>query len=72
MNEGTELDMDKFIANMRADAGLRLWYTWTHKKSDVEFYKWFDEENAPSLRKRVGTVVHGVCTSAPSSSSCND
>jgi len=53
--------MDKFISNMRADAGLRLWYTRTHKKSEDEFYKWFDEENAPSLRKRVGTVVHGVC-----------
>ncbi|KAF8964876.1 hypothetical protein BDZ97DRAFT_1918581 [Flammula alnicola] len=42
---------------MRADSGLRIWYTRTQKKSD-EFYKWFDDENAPSLRKRVGTVVH--------------
>jgi hypothetical protein len=29
-------------------------------KSDDEIYKWFDEEQTPSLRKRVGTVVHGV------------
>jgi hypothetical protein len=60
MNEGTQLDLDKFIVNMRADAGWWAWYTRTHKKSDDEFYKWFDEEEAPSLRKRVGTVVHGV------------
>jgi len=49
VNEGTELDVEKFIANLRADAGLRIWYIRTHKKSDEEFYKWFDEENAPSL-----------------------
>jgi hypothetical protein len=67
MNEGTQLDLDKFIANMRADAGYRTWYTRTHKKSDDEFYKWFDEEQTPSLRKRVGTVVHGV-RDLPSSS----
>ena len=29
MSEGTQLNLDKFIANMRADAGLRTWYTRT-------------------------------------------
>lgn len=61
MNKGTELDMDKFIANLHTNAGLQLWYTRTHKKSNEEFYKWFDEENAPSLQKRIGTVVPRVC-----------
>jgi hypothetical protein len=60
MNEGTQLDMDKFVANMRADAGLRAWYTTTFKKCDDEFYKWFDEQEASAIRKRVGTVVHGA------------
>jgi len=58
MNGGTEMDVDKFISNMRADAGT---YTQIHKKSDDEFDKWFDEENALlSFRKIVGTVVHAV------------
>jgi hypothetical protein len=33
MNEGTQLDLAMFVANMRADAGLRAWYIRTHKKS---------------------------------------
>jgi len=31
MNEGTELDVEKLIANLRADAALRIWYIRTHK-----------------------------------------
>lgn len=41
MNEGTQLDMNTFIANMCDDAGLGAWYTMTFKKWDDEFYKWF-------------------------------
>ena len=67
MNEGTQLDQNQLIADMRADKWYQAWYTRTHNKSEEEFYKWFDEEIAPSLRKRVGTVVHGV-RDLPSSS----
>ncbi|KAF9522810.1 hypothetical protein CPB83DRAFT_899314 [Crepidotus variabilis] len=60
IDEGTRLDVDKLVSNLREDSNYRNWYTRAHRKTDEEFFRWFDDDEGPRIKKQIGTEVRGA------------